>query len=35
MPIFDGMIAAAGSLSMSTVDGRIVCLSGTRDRAEP
>jgi outer membrane protein assembly factor BamB len=34
-PVFDGMIAASGNLYLSTVDGRIVCLSGTRDRAEP
>jgi hypothetical protein len=30
MPVFDGMIAASGSLYMSTVDGRIVCLGGRR-----
>jgi outer membrane protein assembly factor BamB len=34
-PVFDGMIAARGNLYLSTVDGRIVCLGGTRDRAEP
>jgi hypothetical protein len=25
-PVFDGLIAAAGRLFMSTTDGRILCL---------
>jgi hypothetical protein len=26
LPVFDGMIAAAGRIYLSTVDGRVVCL---------
>ncbi len=28
IPVFDGLIAAGGKLYMTTVDGRLVCLSG-------
>ena len=31
IPVFDGMAAAAGSLFVSTVDGRVLCLSDTAD----
>jgi len=27
MPVFDGLIAAAGKLYMATVDGGVVCLA--------
>ncbi len=30
-PVFDGLIAAAGSLFMSTVDHRLVCLAGAAE----
>jgi len=30
LPVFDGMIAANGSLYMSTTDGRVVCMSGSQ-----
>ena len=30
MPVFDGMIAAGGRLYMSTIDGKVVCLTGKR-----
>ncbi|MDP6634807.1 MAG: PQQ-binding-like beta-propeller repeat protein [Phycisphaerae bacterium] len=28
LPVFDGMISAAGDIYMSTVDGKVVCLGG-------
>ena len=28
IPVFDGLIAAGGKLYMTTVDGRLVCMSG-------
>ena len=30
LPVFDGMIAAAGELFLSTVDGKVVCLASRK-----
>ena len=28
LPVFDGLVAAGGSLYLATTDGRVVCLKG-------
>jgi hypothetical protein len=35
IPVFDGMAAAGESLYMTTVDGRVMCLSGRRGTSLP